>query len=160
MKNFLCLALIAIGFLCGSNTYAKKEVTRQLGGACGEDSNMIANCAPGLNCQNGYCQMKSFLSSATVGCKQAMRDLGDTSKYVAVHDGFCYIDNVCKGLYNKVMRASNVTQKVISDNGSVDPKSFEALSDEDRQTFQEAATACQQCGKCVIGRQFLGRGGY
>ncbi|KKB60956.1 hypothetical protein WM40_26100 [Robbsia andropogonis] len=78
-KWFVFILLWAMAF-CVGNTYAKNEVTRQLGGACGEDSNIIAGCASGLSCKNGTCQMNSFLSPATVGCKQAMKDMGDDSK--------------------------------------------------------------------------------
>ncbi len=158
MKILLRILLAAV-LLCISTAHAKKEVTRQLGGACGEDSNIVAGCASGLSCKNGTCQMNSFLSPATVGCKQAMKDLGDDSKYVAVHDGFCYIDSACRGLYDKAMAAASATAHVLTGSG-VDPTAFAALSDHDRNAFLSATEACKACGKCAIGQQFLGRGGY
>lgn len=159
MKKWILLVLTSALTLCAGAVQAKKEVTRQLGGACGEDSGIVATCASGLSCKSGTCQMNSFLSSATVGCKQAMKDMGDDSKYVAVHDGFCYIDSSCRGLYEKAMRAGSVTPQVITQHG-VDPGKLAALSESDRNAFLDAAKSCQDCGKCAIGTQFLGRGGY
>jgi hypothetical protein len=160
MKKCLLL-LIALLFLSiSSSVFAKREVTRQLGGACGEDANILATCASGLHCDGGSCQMNSFLSSATVGCREAMKKMGVDEKYVAVHDGFCYIDSSCHGLYQQVMRATPATEAVLGHDNRVDPNKLANLPEDQRHAFETAAETCRQCGKCVIGRQFLGRGGY
>lgn len=161
MKRIILILMVLLMGLSALPVMAKKEVVRQLGGACGENSDMIASCASGTSCKNGTCQMDSFLSPATKGCKQAMQDKGvDPKTYVAAHDGFCYIDSDCRGLYEQAMSASSVTPKLLKSDNSIDAFALAELSPEDFQTFQRAINTCKQCGHCVIGRQFLGRGGY
>ncbi|MDC8012733.1 hypothetical protein [Tahibacter soli] len=158
-----CLVIVLTLFAAGAS--AKKEVVRQLGGACGEDADIIARCDVGLECKNGNCAMRSFLSSATVGCKGEMAKVGVGSKeLVAVHDGFCYMDGKCGGLYNAVMDATPVTERLLA-KASAGSEAFGAelasLSDADKAKFKRAEDICNSCAPyCVIGSGFLGRGGY
>jgi hypothetical protein len=157
-----CLVLLLVLFSAGAA--AKKEVTRQLGGACGEDADIIARCDVGLECKNGNCAMRSFLSGATVSCKAEMKKAGIGDKeLVAVHDGFCYMDGKCGGLYNAVMAATPVTERLLS-KAQVGSDAYSAeiasLSDADKAKFKRAEDICKGCSPyCVIGPSFLGRGG-
>lgn len=158
--------LVLITFFSAS-ALAQQVFTRQLGGACGEDAanKIIANCDIGLECKNGYCAMRSFLSGATVSCKAEMQKVGVGPKeFVAVHDGFCYMDNKCSGLYDAVMRASPVSTELLT-KVSAGSEAFSAelasLSEEQKATFKRAEDICNSCRPyCVIGSAFLGRGGY
>lgn len=164
-KHFVRCCLLLLFVLFSAGAAAKKEVTRQLGGACGEDADIIARCDVGLQCKNGYCAMRSFLSGATVSCKTEMGKAGVGAKeIVAVHDGFCYMDGKCGGLYNAVMSATPVTEKLLAQ-ASAGSEAFGAavagLSDAEKATFKRAEDICNGCAPyCVIGSGFLGRGGY
>lgn len=156
-----CLLVLLASF--SGMALAKKEVVRQLGGACGEDSEIIARCDVGLQCKDGNCAMRSFLSSATTGCKAELAKIGYTG-YVAVHDGFCYVDSKCSGLYSAVMAATPVTERLLAKAGAGSEAfaaEVAALSAEDKDKFKRAEDICNSCApSCLIGSGFLGRGGY
>lgn len=156
----VCLALAA---LMPASAFGKDSVVRQLGGACGEDSSIIASCDVGLECKNGYCAMRSFLSSATVGCKAELAKTG-YSGIVAVHDGFCYVDSSCRGLYDAAMSASDISARLLT-KAAAGSDAFAAevaaLSAGDKATFKRAEDLCKSCApSCLMGSGFLGRGGY
>lgn len=162
-SRFIGSCLLALLALFAGAATAKKEIIRQLGGACGEDSEIIARCDVGLQCKDGNCAMRSFLSSATVGCKAEMAKIGYTG-YVAVHDGFCYVDSKCSGLYSAVMAATPVTERLLA-TAAAGSEAFAAevaaLSAADKDTFKRAEDICNSCSpSCLIGSGFLGRGGY
>jgi hypothetical protein len=158
-----CLSIVLV--LCSAVAVAEKShKVRQLGGACGEDANIVATCDVGLECKNGYCEMRSFLSAATVGCKEEMKKARVDAKYVAVHDGFCYINDNCRGMYDLAMAASPVTTRLLT-KASSGSEAFAAevakLSDAEKASFKRAEDECKSCGKyCTVGAGFLGRGGY
>lgn len=161
-RHFIGSCLLVLLAFSGA-AMAKKEVVRQLGGACGEDSEIIARCDVGLQCKDGNCAMRSFLSSATVGCKAELAKIGYTG-YVAVHDGFCYVDSKCSGLYSAVMAATPVTERLLA-KASAGSDAFAAevaaLSAADKDKFKRAEDICNSCSpNCLIGSGFLGRGGY
>lgn len=161
--HFIGGCLLALVALFSGAAVAKKEVTRQLGGACGEDSDIIARCDVGLQCKNGNCAMRSFLSGATVGCKAELAKIGYTG-YVAVHDGFCYVDSKCSGLYSAVMAATPVTERLLA-KANAGSEAFAAevaaLSAADKDKFKRAEDICNSCSpNCLVGSGFLGRGGY
>lgn len=142
---------------------AKEHIVRQLGANCGEDANRIVSCDVGLQCKDGTCQMRSFLSSQTVGCKAELTKIG-YSGYVAVHDGFCYVDSRCSGLYDAVMAATPVTERLLA-KAAAGSEAFAAevaaLSAADKAAFKRAEDICNSCApSCLIGSGFLGRGGY
>ncbi|RCI05491.1 hypothetical protein CU098_010654 [Rhizopus stolonifer] len=56
------------------------------------------NCGSNLECKNGYCAFKSYLSPGTVSCKNALAKNGYKG-YVAISKNYCYVDNECKDLY-------------------------------------------------------------
>ncbi|TBR36805.1 MULTISPECIES: hypothetical protein [Dyella] len=158
-KCLFVVGLVLLVFL-SFDAVAKKEVTRQLGGACGENEDIKATCAAGLQCSSGTCAMKSFLSGATVGCKAALEKKGYKG-YVAVHDGFCYVDSQCRGLYRQVISATPAANAVFrSDDVTEQKKAMDQLSEEDKSRLMAALDTCDSCGMCVVGRGFLGRGGY
>lgn len=158
-----CCLLITLAIASASVFAQKTAITRQLGGACGEDANTVATCDVGLTCKDGYCAMRSFLSGATVSCKSEMAKAGVGSReLVSVHDGFCYYG--CSGMYEEAMRASAVTERLLTQ-ASAGSEAFGAelakLSDEEKASFKRADDKCNSCGKyCTIGAAFLGRGGY
>lgn len=161
-RHFIGSCLLVLLAFSGA-AMAKKEVVRQLGGACGEDSEIIARCDVGLQCKDGNCAMRSFLSSATVGCKAELAKIGYTG-YVAVHDGFCYVDSKCSGLYSAVMAATPVTERLLA-KAAAGSDAFAAevaaLSAADKDKFKRAEDICNSCSpNCLIGSGFLGRGGY
>ncbi|MGB7195214.1 MAG: hypothetical protein WBD81_17295 [Collimonas pratensis] len=83
--------------------------------------------------------------------------------YVAVHDGFCYVNDRCRSMYNAAMSASNVVSKVLT--APNDPKLqkqlVDSLSDQEQASYNSAVDTCAACGdNCVMGSAFLGRGGY
>lgn len=156
--------MIVVIALCSTDASAKQNFTRQLGGACGEDANIVATCDVGLTCKDGYCAMKSFLSAASASCRDIMKKAGviGDRDLVSVHDGFCYKN--CGGMYELAMQATPVTERLMRQ-ARVGTQAFNdeiaKLSDDEKATFRAAEDKCNSCGKqCTIGSGFLGRGGY
>jgi hypothetical protein len=149
--------MLALITLFSASAMAKREVTRQLGGACGEDSSIVATCAAGLECKAGSCAMGSFLSGEVVDCRGQMQKAGiDTKKdFVAVFGGLCYMDNKCSGLYNAQIRAQDLQARAaetefLSRNlamSSIDPsemQEFTSMSQEDKQALVDQAIAANK----------------
>jgi hypothetical protein len=141
--------MLVLMTLFSASAPAKQEVTRQLGGACGEDANIKATCAVGLQCKNGYCAMSSFLSGAVVGCKAEMQKAGvDPKEFVAVHDGFCYIDDKCPDLYRAAI-ATRSFEYELMDAVQEGPDAFSAalarLSEEQKASLKRAEDICDSC---------------
>jgi hypothetical protein len=141
-----------------------QEFVRQQGGACGEDSNIVATCDVGLTCKNGYCEMKSSLSAASASCRDIMIKAGvmTARETVSVHDGFCY--KSCSGMYELAMDASEITTRLLMQ-AKAGSQAFAdetaKLSEAEKASFKAAEDKCNSCGKqCTIGASFLGRGGY
>lgn len=158
----VCLFLLAAAF--AGDALGKKNVVRQLGGACGEDADIVATCDVGMSCKSGSCAMNSYLSEASRSCRDIMIKAGviGQRETVAVHDGFCY--KTCDGMYELAMEATPVTERLMS-RARVGSKEFgeevAKLSDSEKATFKAAEDKCNSCGKqCTIGSSFLGRGGY
>jgi hypothetical protein len=164
-RHWFISYLVVLAALLATPALAKKEVTRQAGGACGEDSSIIARCDAGLECKNGTCAMRSFLSGASVSCKAEMAKVGIGSReLVAVHDGFCYMDGKCRGLYDAAMNASEVTTRLLhkaSAGSDAFGAELAALSEQEKASFKRAEDICKGCSPyCAIGSGFLGRGSY
>lgn len=162
-RHFVGGFVLALAALFVTAATAKDHKVRQAGGACGEDDKIVATCDVGLECKNGNCAMRSFLSSQTVGCKAELAKIG-YSGYVAVHDGFCYVDSKCRGLYDAVMEATPVTERLLA-KSSAGSEAFSAevaaLSAADKAKFKRAEDICNSCApNCLIGSGFMGRGGY
>ncbi|SDZ11118.1 hypothetical protein SAMN04487939_11661 [Lysobacter sp. yr284] len=163
-RRTLAFCAFLIAALLAADAAAKNKVTRQLGGACGEDANTIAQCDVGMSCKDGYCAMNSYLSEASRSCKDLMVKAGvvGARETVSVHDGFCY--KHCDGMYELAMQATPVTERLMH-RARVGSKEFgeevAKLSDSEKATFKAAESKCNSCGKqCTIGSSFLGRGGY
>lgn len=162
MSATACLLfLIAV---CSADALAKKNLVRQLGGACGEDADIVATCDVGLTCKSGTCEMKSFLSAASASCRDHMKQAGviGDRETVSVHDGFCYKN--CSGLYELAIEATPVTERLMRQ-AKAGTQAFNdeiaKLSEADKASFKAAEDKCNSCGKqCTIGPGFLGRGGY
>lgn len=158
----LCLFVLAA--VCSTDASSKQEFVRQLGGACGEDSKIIATYAAGLTCKDGYCEQKSYLSTASASCREIMIKacVIGARETVPVHDGFCY--KHCDGMYERAMAASEVTTRLLlraSAGSQAFAEEFAKLSDSEKASFKTAEDKCNSCGKqCTIGAGFLGRGGY
>ncbi|SDW14519.1 hypothetical protein [Lysobacter enzymogenes] len=157
-----CLFLLAAAF--AGDALGKKNFVRQLGGACGEDANIVATCDVGMSCKSGYCEMNSYLSAASKGCRDLMIGAGviGPRETVSVHDGFCY--KSCDGMYELAIRATPVTERLMS-RAQVGSKEFgdevAKLSDSEKAIYKAAEDKCNACGKqCAIGPVYLGRGGY
>ena len=102
------------------------------------------------------------MSSETVSCKEEMKKRTGYTGYVAVHDGFCYVNDRCRAMYDAAMGASNVVEKVFtSPNGPASRKQvIDSLSAQEKASYNRAADTCTACGdNCVMGPAFLGRGG-
>lgn len=160
----LCLLLSFVVF--STAAFAQKEhIVRQQGANCGEDDKRIVTCGTGLECKDGTCQMRSFLSPQTNNCKAELQKIGlGPKEYVAVHDGFCYKDDKCSGLYYAVMDATPATEKLLA-KASAGTEAFYAeldkLSADEKAKFKRAEDICKSCSPyCVIGPGFMGRGGY
>lgn len=156
--------LVVLALFSVSAAAQKSHYVRQLGGPCGEDANIVATCDVGLECKGGFCEMRSFLSAATVGCREEMKKAGVDEKYVAVHDGFCYINANCRGMYDLARAARPVTTRLLTQ-ASVGSEAFAAevakLSEAEKASFKRAEDECKSCGKyCTVGSGFLGSGGY
>ena len=100
-------------------------------------------------------------SRLTIGMQKLA---GGYSGYVAVHDGFCYVDSRCSGLYDAVMAAATVTERLLV-KAAAGSEAFAAevaaLSAADKAAFKHAEDICNFCApSCLIGSGFLGRGGY
>lgn len=158
------VCLFVLTAVCSTGALSKQEFVRQQGGACGEDSKIIATCAAGLTCKNGYCEQKSYLSAASASCREIMINAGviGARETVPVHDGFCY--KHCDGMYERAMAASEVTTRLLlraSAGSQAFADEFAKLSDSEKAVFKAAEDKCDSCGKqCTIGSGFLGRGGY
>ena len=126
------IAIAALVFMTVLSPFSmaqqKKTISNlQAGNACGEDSTIIATCAAGLSCKGGTCEQNSYLSSETVSCKEEMKKRTGYTGYVAVHDGFCYVNDRCRPMYDAAMSASNVVSKVLTTPNN--PKSQKQLVD-------------------------------
>ncbi|MFC5743319.1 hypothetical protein [Dyella tabacisoli] len=163
-RHIVTYCLLVFVLLLSLNSLAQDIKNQGRGQACYAKSvGNTATCGPGLTCKDGYCELESYLSGATVSCKSEMAKAGWTS-YVAVHDGFCYVNSQCGAMYNAAMAASGVTEKLLMA-GSVGSEAYmlelAKLSDQEKATFKRAEDQCKSCGKyCTIGSSFLGRGGY
>ncbi|MBI1980241.1 MAG: hypothetical protein HYS63_01475 [Methylocystis sp.] len=164
-KRIVTPCLVVFLALFSFDALAQQTYVRQLGGACGVDTynKITATCDIGLECRDGYCAMRSFLSGATVSCKTEMGKVGYTG-YVAVHSGFCYVDSNCRGLYDAAMYAHDVTERLLR-KAAAGSEAFAAevatLSDGEKTLFKRAEDICKSCSPyCVIGSAFLGLGGY
>lgn len=159
----LCVVVLLVAAFAG-DALGKKNVVRQLGGACGEDSDIVATCDAGLSCKNGSCAMNSFLSDASRSCRDIMTKAGviGARETVSVHDGFCY--KSCDGMYELAMDATPVTERLMRQaqvGSQAFADEFAKLSAGDKAKFKAAEDKCNSCGKqCTIGASFLGRGGY
>ena len=162
-RQVFTVCMLALVTFFSASAMAKKAVTRQLGGACGEDSNIVATCAAGLECKAGSCAMTSFLSGEVVDCRGQMQKAGvDTKKdFVAVFGGLCYMDNKCSGLYDAQIQAQDlearaaVVEILSHDQASLDPgdliritsippweqQELTKLSNEDKQALADEAKA-------------------
>ncbi|MEB3435768.1 hypothetical protein ACTJJN_00840 [Pseudomonas sp. 22515] len=85
----------------------KNHIIRHLGGACGTSNTNIYDCATGLTCQNGTCDLASNLTAEQKKCKAYMASLGydqsNSLNYPAIHGGYCYIDRDTPGMYAAVL---------------------------------------------------------
>ncbi len=143
------LALSSFGALAGAGNL-------QLGSSCSTDPNKSADCDVGLQCKNGYCAMQSFLSGGVVACKAEMAKAGvPSSQLVAVHDGFCYIESKCPGLYDAVMAAAPAAVDLFLAEALGGLEAFSAQQarepDDEKEKFKRAVDMCKFCSPyCVI----------
>lgn len=157
-KRIVTSCVLVFTLLFSLNALAQKEVTRYLGESCRADAKITPRCGSGLTCKNEYCERESYLSGTTLGCKEEMKNKAGWTSYVAVHDGFCYVNDHCRSMYDAAVAASDVTGRLLS-RAEVGSEAYSAelakLSEAEKATFKRAEDTCKSCGRyCSMGPLF------